>query len=66
MPADTPDLLQMFLAVYESHQRNHTYTLEGEAYSEYRQTHDKLVQEKLRSKNEDIQGILYKARGYCV
>ena len=65
MPADTPDLLQTFLAVYNNHKDAVTYTLEGEAYMEYQQTHDQLVHEKLRSNNEDVQGILSKARGYC-
>ena len=65
MPADTPDLLQTFLAVYNNHKDAVTYTLEGEVYMEYQQTHDQLVHEKLRSNNEDVQGILSKARGYC-
>ena len=65
IPTDTPDLLQTFLAVYDNHKETHIYTLEGDAYSEYRQTHDRLVHEKLRSRDEDVQGILSKARGYC-
>ena len=65
MPADTPDLLQTFLALYENHKDNVTYTLEGDAYTEYAQTHDLLVHDKLQSNNEDVQGILSKARGYC-
>ena len=65
MPADTPDLLQTFLAVYENHKDNITYTLEGDAYTEYAQMHDLLVRDKLQSSNEDVQGILSKARGYC-
>ena len=65
MPPDTPDLLQTFLAVYDNHHDRQAYTLEGDAYAKFRQTHDRLVHEKLRSKNEDVQGILSKARGYC-
>ena len=65
MPPDTPDLLKLFLSVYKNHKENHTYTLEGEFYSEYRKLHDRLVSDKLRSNNEDVQGILSKARGYC-
>ena len=65
IPPDTPDLLQTFLLVYDSHCNCQIYKLEGDAYSEYRHTHDRLVSEKLRSKNEDVQGILSKARGYC-
>ena len=65
MPSDTPDLLQTFLAVYDIHHDRQTYKLEVDAYAKYRQTHDRLVHERLSSKNEDVQGILSKTHGYC-
>ncbi len=40
------------------------YTLEGEAYELFRKSHDELVQEKQKTKDENVQGILSKARGY--
>ncbi len=40
------------------------YTLEGEAYELFRTCHDELVQEKQKTKDENVQGILSKARGY--
>ena len=65
MRLDTPDLFAIFLAVYDNHHDHQIYTLEGDAYAVYRATHDRLVHERLRSTNEDVQGILSKARGYC-
>ena len=65
MPPDTPDLFQVFLEIYEHHKHEVVYTLEGDAYQEYRSTHDLLVNEKMKSTNEDVQGVLSKARGYC-
>ncbi len=37
------------------------YTLEGEAYELFRTCHDELKQ---KTKDENVQGILSKARGY--
>ena len=65
MPRDTPDLYQVFLEIYNHHKDRVLYTLEGDSYAEYRSTHDRLVNEKLHSTNEDVQGILSKSRGYC-
>ena len=65
MPPDTPDLFEVFLEIHKNHKDSVVYTQEGDAYTEYRSTHDLLVNEKLRSTNEDVQGILSKARGYC-
>ena len=62
MPEDTPDLYQVFLEIYNHHKDRVLYTLQGDSYAEYRSTHDRLVNEKLHSTNEDVQGIL---SGYC-
>ena len=35
MPPDTPDLLQIFLAVYDNHRGHQIYTLNGDAYANY-------------------------------
>ena len=65
MPPDTLDIFEVFLEIHENHKDSVVYTLEDEAYTEYRTTHDRLVNDKLKSTNEDVQGILSKARGYC-
>ena len=65
MQPDTPNLFEVFLEIHKNHKDSVVYTLEGDAYTEYRSTHDLLVNDKLRSTNEDVQGILSEARGYC-
>ncbi len=64
MPVDTPDLKSILNAVRLAHLSAKMYTLEGEAYELFRQSHDELVQEKQKTKDENVQGILSKARGY--
>jgi len=65
MPLNTPDLQEIFLKIVDNHQEMQVYSLEGDAYCAYRETHDELVEDKLKSTNENAQGILSKARGYC-
>ena len=64
MPSDTPDLLEIFKTIADHHEETKIYTLEDEAYSAYRDIHDSLVKEKLKSTDENAQGIESKARGY--
>ncbi len=64
MPSDTPDLESILNAVRLAHASAEMYTLEGEAYELFRTCHDELVQEKQKTKDENVQGILSKARGY--
>ena len=64
MPSDTPDLLEIFEMIAENHDDTLIYTLENESYTAFRDIHDRLVEEKLKSTNENAQGILSKARGY--
>ena len=64
MPSDTPNLEQISKNIADNHEETLTYTLEEEAYATYREAHDKLVAAKLRTSNENAQGILSKARGY--
>ena len=64
MPPDTPDLRDVFHIISDSHKDTLIYTLEGESYVAYCDIHDRLVAEKLKTKNENAQGIQSKARGY--
>ena len=64
MPSDTLDLLDIFEIIADNHDDTQVYTLENEAYIAFRDIHNKLVEEKLKSTNKIAQGILSKARGY--
>ena len=64
MPSDTPDLSDIFEIIADNHETQ-VYTLENEAYIAFRDIHDKLVEEKLKSTNENAQGTLSNARGCC-
>ena len=50
--------------VIANHKDPLEYTLEGEAYDAFRSAHDKLVDLKMGTQDEDLQGIYAKARGY--
>lgn len=66
MPLNTPDLLEVFLMVHNNHSSGLVeYSLEGDAYTTFQETHDHLVTQKLKTSNENAQGILSKVRGYC-
>ena len=58
MPSDTPDLQQVFCINTDNHQQQMQYTLEGDAYSAYRDIDDKVVWQTLNSGHENPQGIL--------
>ena len=64
MPSDTPNLLEIFETIADNHEDTLTYTLENEAYTAFRDIHDRLVEDKLKTTNENAQGILSKAGGY--
>ena len=64
IPTDKPDLKRIFSLLMTVHKAKQMCTLEGEAYDLYRETHDELVREKLERADENVQGILSKARGY--
>ena len=59
MLPDTPKLQEIFEIITENHDDTLIYTLEYEAYKSFRDIHDKLVNEKLKSTNENAQGIRY-------
>ena len=65
MPPDTADLKELFIEIMEQHKKKRVYTLENEAYEAYKGIHDELVKMKLKTHNENAQGILSKARGYA-
>ena len=58
MPSDTPNLLEIFETIADNHEDTLTYTLENEAYTAFRDIHDRLVEDKLKTTNENAQGIL--------
>ena len=49
----------------KQHKEAKLYTFEGTAYAAFRDIHDGLVHQKLKTSNEDAHGILSKARGYA-
>ena len=48
------------------HKRSQEYILHDDALIEFQRYHDDLVQLQSRQHNENVQGILLKARGYVV
>ena len=46
----------------ENHMEPKEYTLKGEAYEAYRQAHDKLVDKKMATDNQNLQGMYAKSR----
>ena len=60
-----PDTAELFIEIMEQHKKKRVYTLENEAYEAYEGIHDELVKMKLKTHNENAQGILSKARGYA-
>ena len=65
MPADTPDLKNIFIVLRRIHSKATVYTLEDEAYELFRDAHDKLSADKEKATDENMQGILSKSKGYC-
>ncbi len=65
VPHDIPTFKDIFTQVITQHQDNvKVYTFDREAYLCFEQAHDALVQEKIKAVDENVQGILSKARGY--
>ena len=48
----------------QNHQSSVQYNFADEAYEVYRKAHDKLVDLKAATTNEDLQGVYAKSRGY--
>lgn len=65
MPVNTTDLKEVFVTIMEEHMTHQLYTFDSAACEEYKNLHDELVREKLKTNNEKAEGILSKARGYA-
>ncbi len=48
----------------QNHEEDKEYVLHGQAYETYRAAHDHLVDLKVATTDENLQGIYAKARGY--
>lgn len=65
MPDDIPDLKDVFKVVMQEHKLERMYIFDNEGYATFRSIHDELVVEKQRARDENVQGILAKSRGFC-
>ena len=50
--------------IIQNHRQCKEYTLMGDAYENYRRAHDKFIDMKVATDNEDLQGMYAKSRGY--
>ena len=64
MPEDIPNLKAIFCEVRDQHLQTKCYSLNGDAYKAFEQAHDNLVRQKMIAQDENVQGVLSKARGY--
>ena len=64
MPEDIPDLKAIFCELRDQHRQTKHYSLNHDAYKAFEQAHDNLVRQKMLAQDENVQGVLSKARGY--
>ena len=64
VPDTVPKLANIYAILQLVHNKQAEYTLEGDAYTAFEAGHDSLVDRKQAADDEDIQGILLKAKGY--
>ena len=64
IPSNIPSLKGIYTLLRTIHSSPRTYVLVGNALDTYREYHDQLVRRQSRQVDENIQGILSKARGY--
>ena len=64
MPEDIPDLKAIFCELRDQHRQTKHYSLNDDAYKAFEQAHDNLVRQKMLAQDENVQGVLSKARGY--
>ena len=64
IPDSVPKLSNIYAILQLVHNKQVEYTLEGDAYTAFESGHDSLVDRKQAADDEDIQGILSKAKGY--
>ena len=57
-------IIHHYLGSNANHQSSVQYNFADEAYDVYRKAHDKLVDLKAATTNEDLQGIYAKSTGY--
>ena len=64
IPPNIPSLQSVYFHVREMHKTSQEYTLDDDALVEFQKYHDDLVHRQSKESNENVQGILSKARGY--
>ncbi len=64
VPDDVPSLHSIFDAVMNAHTNPQHYCFDADGLASFKIEHDSLVDEKAKTTDEDVQGILAKARGY--
>ena len=64
IPVNVPSLRSVYSHVREMHTTSHDYILDDDALIEFEKYHDNLVRRQSLQHNENVQGILSKARGY--
>ena len=64
IPSGLPSLEKIYMKLREIHTIQVEYVIEGEALTEFEKYHDNLVTRQGRQSDENIQGILSKARGF--
>ena len=64
IPTDIPALHQVREYIRLVHSTPRSYVLCSDAFEQFRSCHDNLVRRQSRQSNEEVQGILSKAKGY--
>lgn len=64
IPPNVPSLKEIYTLIRVVHEVPHEYTMDDNALTAFQIYHDDLVHRQSRQVNDDIQGILSKARGY--
>ncbi len=64
VPPEVPKLTGIFRQIMEQHASEVVYQFSGSGLQAFKDEHDLLVDEKAKAQDEDVQGILSKARGY--
>jgi len=64
IPTDVPALHQVYEYIRLVHSTPRSYTFCSDAFEQFRSCHDNLVRRQSRQSNEEVQGILSKAKGY--
>lgn len=65
IPSDLPSLVNVYKVLKDFHQQPVEYVIKDDALLEFEKYHDNLVTRQGRQSDENIQGILSKARGFA-